>query len=44
MRQWMIDQGIATDQELATLEADIKKQVREGKNNAWAAYLEPHKV
>lgn len=44
MRQWMIDQGIATDQELATLEADIKKQVREGKNKAWAAYLEPHKV
>ncbi|MDA8650812.1 thiamine pyrophosphate-dependent enzyme [Flavobacteriaceae bacterium] len=43
MRQWILDQGIATEDALTALEADIKKQVRDGKNRAWAAYIAPHK-
>ena len=43
MRQWILDQGIATEEALTALEADIKKQVRDGKNRAWAAYIAPHK-
>ncbi len=41
MRQWMIETGIATHEELSQLEKDIKKQVREGKTRAWKAFLEP---
>lgn len=43
MRAWMISANIATDEELSTIEADIKKKVREGKTAAWNAYLEPQK-
>ncbi len=41
MRQWIIETGIATDEELVQLEKDIKKQVREGKTRAWKAFIEP---
>ena len=41
MREWMIGQGIATEEELLDLEKAIKKQVREGKKNAWQAFLQP---
>lgn len=43
MRSWMIEFGIATDEELAEIEKDIKKQVREGKKRAWAAFVNPIK-
>lgn len=42
MRQWMIENNIANDQELSDLEKNIKKQVREGKTKAWTAFLAPH--
>ena len=42
MRQWILEQKFATDEELIDLETDIKKKVRQGKNKAWQAYLEPH--
>ena len=42
MRQWIIAQNFATDEELSDLETEIKKKVRQGKNNAWQAYLKPH--
>ncbi|MEJ6793214.1 MAG: thiamine pyrophosphate-dependent enzyme [Lacinutrix sp.] len=41
LREWMLETGISTDQELITLEKDIKKAVREGKKAAWNAYLNP---
>ncbi|MBT8303363.1 MAG: transketolase, partial [Bacteroidia bacterium] len=41
MREWMINNGLATDDELIELERSIKKQVREGKQKAWKAYLAP---
>ncbi|MAB49252.1 MAG: transketolase [Flavobacteriaceae bacterium] len=43
MRQWMIDNNIATDEELITLEKDIKKAVRDGKKAAWASFINPIK-
>lgn len=41
MREWMIAHNIATEDELETLEKDIKKQVRDGKKAAWTNYLKP---
>ncbi len=38
MRKWMIENNIATDENLAQLEKDIKKAVREGKKAAWLAF------
>jgi len=44
MRQWMIDNGIATDEELTVLEKEIKKAVRDGKKAAWTAFINPIEV
>ncbi|MDG1715240.1 thiamine pyrophosphate-dependent enzyme [Lacinutrix sp.] len=41
LREWMIETGISTDEELSTKEKEIKKAVREGKKAAWNAYLNP---
>ena len=41
-RKWILANGIATDEELNTLEKGIKKAVREAKNKAWATFLVPH--
>jgi pyruvate/2-oxoglutarate/acetoin dehydrogenase E1 component/TPP-dependent pyruvate/acetoin dehydrogenase alpha subunit len=43
MREWMISSNIATEEELAAIESEIKKQVRDGKNAAWKAFIEPQK-
>lgn len=43
MREWMIAAEIATEEELKELESQIKKEVREGKNAAWNAFLNPQK-
>ncbi len=43
MRKWIIENGIETDETLATLEKDIKKQVRDGKKAAWKAFVAPMK-
>ncbi|WP_435579846.1 alpha-ketoacid dehydrogenase subunit alpha/beta [Gilvibacter sp.] len=39
MREWMLANNIATEEDLTTLEKTIKKEVREGKKTAWNAYL-----
>ncbi|WP_298895082.1 thiamine pyrophosphate-dependent enzyme [uncultured Psychroserpens sp.] len=41
MRQWMVNNNIATEDELDTIDKDIKKSVRDGKKAAWNAYLQP---
>ncbi|WGK64157.1 alpha-ketoacid dehydrogenase subunit alpha/beta [Croceiramulus getboli] len=41
MRQWMIDNQIAKDEELNDLEKEIKRKVREGKKKAWQAFIQP---
>ncbi|GGE12523.1 alpha-ketoacid dehydrogenase subunit alpha/beta [Psychroflexus salis] len=38
MRQWILDHGMATEEDLSQLEKDIKKQVRDGKKAAWTAF------
>lgn len=43
LRYWMIDNNIATTEELDTLDAELKKDVLNGKKAAWEAYLNPIK-
>ncbi len=43
MRLWMLENNMATEEELTAIEKDIKKQVREGKKAAWEAFLTPQK-
>lgn len=41
MRNWMIEANIATAEELDVLDKDLKKQVLDGKKEAWKNYLDP---
>ncbi|RED42645.1 pyruvate/2-oxoglutarate/acetoin dehydrogenase E1 component [Winogradskyella eximia] len=41
MRKWIIENNIATDEELTAAEREIKKAVREGKKAAWSAFINP---
>lgn len=41
MRNWMLEANIATAEELDTLDKDLKKQVLDGKKEAWKNYLDP---
>ncbi|WP_339611090.1 transketolase C-terminal domain-containing protein, partial [uncultured Planktosalinus sp.] len=41
MREWMIANNIASDEQLLELEKTIKKEVREGKAAAWKAFVGP---
>lgn len=41
MRKWVIENNIATDDELIAIERHIKKEVREGKKAAWSAFINP---
>ncbi|HIB37347.1 alpha-ketoacid dehydrogenase subunit alpha/beta [Mesonia sp.] len=40
MREWMLDNDIATEDELTQIEKDAKKTVRDGKKAAWKAFTE----
>ncbi|MFJ1491429.1 alpha-ketoacid dehydrogenase subunit alpha/beta [Capnocytophaga canis] len=41
MRQWVVESGIATEEEVASIDAEAKKMVRDGKKRAWEAYQNP---
>ncbi|MBT8325536.1 MAG: transketolase [Winogradskyella sp.] len=43
MREWIIENNIATSDELSEIEARIKKAVRDGKKAAWSALITPIK-
>ncbi|MEM7187524.1 MAG: thiamine pyrophosphate-dependent enzyme, partial [Bacteroidota bacterium] len=43
MREWIIASEIATEEELSELDAQLKKEVRDGKKAAWQAFLAPQK-
>src|SRR6218665_1565525 len=43
MREWILSNKIATEAELAAIEENAKKVVRDAKNAAWNAYLAPIK-
>ncbi|HCY82481.1 MAG TPA: transketolase [Xanthomarina gelatinilytica] len=44
LREWMIANGMATDEELKEIETTIKKEVRDGKKAAWTAFIQPLKL
>ncbi len=44
MKEWMIENELATADELAELEAEAKTHVRESRNLAWEKYVEPIKA
>ncbi|BDD05798.1 alpha-ketoacid dehydrogenase subunit alpha/beta [Aureibacter tunicatorum] len=44
MRQWILDQNIATEEDLQQIENTAKKEVKEAKNKAWKAYRNSIKV
>jgi pyruvate/2-oxoglutarate/acetoin dehydrogenase E1 component/TPP-dependent pyruvate/acetoin dehydrogenase alpha subunit len=41
MRSWMIETGIATNEDLSEIERTIKRDVRDGKKKAWDTFLAP---
>lgn len=43
MRNWLIQNDLATNQELEAIEENSKKEVLEGKKAAWAAFVAPTK-
>ena len=40
-RKWIIDNDIASEEEMQDLDKSLKKRVREGKQNAWNAFIAP---
>jgi pyruvate/2-oxoglutarate/acetoin dehydrogenase E1 component len=42
-REWILENRISTEEELKTLEKNIKKQVRSACKEAWEEFLAPHK-
>lgn len=43
MREWILENHLATEEELQQIEVQAKKMVQEGKKRAWEAYLTPIK-
>ncbi|HMO32592.1 MAG TPA: thiamine pyrophosphate-dependent enzyme [Lacibacter sp.] len=41
MKEWMLENSLATEEELLELERDVKDQVRREKAEAWQEYQEP---
>ncbi len=44
LREWMLANQIATEDDLTEMEKQIKRNVREGKRRAWDAFLNPIKA
>lgn len=42
-RQWIIEEGVASEDTLKELEAEAKKEVKEGKRAAWSAFRDEMK-
>ncbi|CAM3373431.1 thiamine pyrophosphate-dependent enzyme [Zobellia roscoffensis] len=43
-REWILETGITTDEELKAIEKNIVREVRSAKREAWSEYLEEHKA
>jgi len=43
-REWILENKIATEEDLKILEKNIKKQIRAAKKEAWEEFLAPHKA
>ena len=44
MRTWLVDNNLATAEELETIDEQAKKEVLEGKKAAWTAFVSPMKA
>ncbi|MBW0178596.1 alpha-ketoacid dehydrogenase subunit alpha/beta [Sediminibacterium sp.] len=44
MKEWMLENGLASIEELAAVEAEAKETVKEGRNLAWEKYIAPIKM
>ncbi len=44
MREWILENAIATNEELNTTEETAKEQVKQSKNLAWQEYIDPVKT
>lgn len=44
MRNWLIDNNLATAEELEAIDSEAKKEVLEGKKAAWTAFVSPIKA
>ncbi|MGS2760769.1 alpha-ketoacid dehydrogenase subunit alpha/beta [Sinomicrobium sp. M5D2P9] len=43
MREWLLENGFATEEELTVLEKEVKKEIREAKKEAWTEFTSPVK-
>lgn len=43
-REWILENNISTEEELKSLEKQIKLEVRQAKKEAWAEFLRPHLI
>ncbi len=41
MREWILANALATEEEIQNIETEAKKSVRESKNKAWQLFLQP---
>lgn len=41
-REWIVNNGFATEEQLVVIEKEIKREVRENKKEAWKEFLSPH--
>ncbi|RUA17496.1 MAG: transketolase [Flavobacteriia bacterium] len=41
-REWILENGITTEEDLKKLDREIKHKVRAAKKDAWAEFLKPH--
>lgn len=44
MREWLLANALAAEEELATIEASAAQLVKDSKQKAWAKYIEPIKI
>lgn len=44
MKEWMLENGLASIEELAAVEAEAKETVKAGRNLAWEKYIAPIKI
>ncbi|MBA3899964.1 MAG: transketolase [Bacteroidetes bacterium] len=44
MKEWVLESALATEEELEQIETEAKTHVKDSKNAAWKAYLEPIKA
>src|SRR3954452_11038834 len=43
MKEWILENGIAEEHELETIQAEAKKRVKQARDTAWQNYLQPIK-